>query len=91
MGWMAGKEHSSGPVIQAHTPPSFGFLPLPTLGQMPFTNWKRPGPLAQVSCFGALIFQMDQPNATSSYRLPITAGYSTSRVIICLELDYFTP
>ncbi|GFT64775.1 hypothetical protein NPIL_107671 [Nephila pilipes] len=41
MGWMAGKEHSSGSVIQAHSPNFFLFLLLPTLGQMLFTDGKQ--------------------------------------------------
>ncbi|GFS80437.1 hypothetical protein NPIL_9371 [Nephila pilipes] len=41
MGWMAGKEHSSGPVIQTHSPIFFGFLLVPTLVQRPFTDGRQ--------------------------------------------------
>ncbi|GFT16366.1 hypothetical protein NPIL_268411 [Nephila pilipes] len=44
MGWMAGKEHSSGPVIQTHSPIFFGFLLVPTLSQRPFTDGKQRHP-----------------------------------------------
>ncbi|GFU49815.1 hypothetical protein NPIL_40791 [Nephila pilipes] len=52
MGWMAGKEHSSGPVIQTHSPIFFGFLLVPTLGQRPFTDGKQRHPGGMLHMLG---------------------------------------
>ncbi|GFT31786.1 hypothetical protein NPIL_657731 [Nephila pilipes] len=88
MGWMAGKEHSSGPVIQAHSPIFFGFLLLPTLGQMPFTDGRqRPfsGYFAracwepssvQFEGISALINRMDQSKWPISTTRKMLASFS---------------
>ncbi|GFU35925.1 hypothetical protein NPIL_610591 [Nephila pilipes] len=65
MGWMAGKEHRSGPVIQPILP-FFGFLPLPTLDQLPFKYWMRPLDLWHVF---KNPYQSNEP-IRSHFRLP---------------------
>ncbi|GFU17944.1 hypothetical protein NPIL_516511 [Nephila pilipes] len=99
---MAGKEHSSGPVIQTHSPIFFGFLLVPTLGQRPFTDgrqrlfcgyfvqaWELSSVPSEV--ISALIRGMDPSHTPFRVSLPIKAGSATSRVILSLCIHHDEP